>query len=217
MNRTSSRKLSLNPLLQALLKPSLKSLLKPLLICSLFVSSQWLSGCATILSASSGSEQIDEDPGTRTFGSYIEDESIETKILANLYNADLGYKEGNISVVSYNGIVLVAGQIKSQQLLENASSIAQKVRAVRKVHNELTVAGPLSYMAGVNDGWLTTKIKNQMLFTTDFPSGRVKVVTENGTVYLMGLLTQKEAADAVAITRLIYGVQKIVKIVEYID
>ena len=56
-----------------------------------------------------------------------------------------------------------------------------------------------------------------MLFTTDFPSGRVKVVTENGTVYLMGLLTQKEANDAVAITRLIYGVQKIVKIVEYID
>ena len=197
--------------------PSRRLLLNLSLICSLFFVSQWLSGCASILSASSGQEQIDEDPGTRTFGSYIEDESIETKTLANLYNADIGYKEGNITVVSYNGIVLIAGQLKSQQLLENATSIAQKVRAVRKVHNELTVAGPVSYMAGVNDAWLTTKIKNQMLFTTDFPSGRTKVVTENGTVYLMGLLTQKETADAVAITRLIYGVQKIVKIVEYID
>lgn len=201
MNRTSSR----------------SQLLNLWLICSLFFTSQWLSGCASILSASSGAEQVDEDPGTRTLGSYIEDESIETKTLANLYNADIGYKQGNVSVVSYNGIVLIVGQVKSQPLLEGASSIAQKVRAVRKVHNELTVAGPVSYMAGVNDSWLTTKIKNQMLFTTDFPSGRVKVVTENGTVYLMGLLTQKEANDAVAITRLIYGVQKIVKIVEYID
>lgn len=187
------------------------------LICCIFLASHWLSGCATILSATSGPEQIDEAPGTRTFGSYIEDESIETKVLANLYNADIGYKEGNISVVSYNGIVLIVGQVKSQALLEGATTIAQKVRAVRKVHNELTVAGPVSYMASVNDSWLTTKIKNQMLFTTDFPSGRAKVVTENGTVYLMGLLTHKEAKDAVAITRLIYGVQKIVKIVEYID
>ena len=188
-----------------------------ILVCCLFVASQWLSGCASLLSATSGPEQIDEDPGSRTFGSYIEDESIETKVLANLYNADIGYKEGNISAVSYNGIVLLIGQVKSLELLTNAETIARQVRSVRKVHNELTVAGPVSYMAGTNDSWLTSKIKTQMLLTSEFPSGRVKVVTENGTVYLMGLLTHQEASDAVAITRLVYGVQKIVKIIEYID
>ncbi|OUS31783.1 hypothetical protein A9Q99_03745 [Gammaproteobacteria bacterium 45_16_T64] len=185
---------------------------------SCFISlSLLLSGCATILSATTGPEQIDDAPGTRTLGAYIEDESIETKVLANLYNADIGYKQGNVNAISYNGIVLLLGQIKSAQLLEKAATIAQQVRAVRKVHNELTVSGPVSYMAGMNDAWLTTKIKNQMLFTSKYPSGRVKVVTENGIVYLMGLLTHKEAEDAVAITRQIYGVQKIVKIVEYID
>lgn len=190
---------------------------KALFLCCLLVGSQWLSGCASILSATSGPEQIDEAPGSRTFGSYIEDESIETKVLANLYNADIGYKEGHISAVSYNGIVLLVGQVKSHELLTNAESIAKRVRSVRKVHNELTVAGPVSYMAGTNDSWLTTKIKSQMLVTSEFPSGRVKVITENGTVYLMGLLTHQEADDAVAITRLVYGVQKIVKIIEYID
>ncbi|MBV1919784.1 MAG: hypothetical protein KUG73_03825, partial [Pseudomonadales bacterium] len=68
--------------------PSQRLPLNLWLICGLFLVSQCLSGCASILSASSGPEQIDEDPGTRTFGSYIEDESIETKTLANLYNAD---------------------------------------------------------------------------------------------------------------------------------
>ncbi|PCJ31891.1 MAG: phospholipid-binding protein [Moraxellaceae bacterium] len=188
-----------------------------LMVSAMLITPIWLSGCASILSATSGPEQIDEAPGSRTLGAYIEDESIETKVLANLYNANIGYKEGNISAVSYNGIVLLVGQLKSDELLEKATVIAQRVRSVRKVHNELTVAGPISYMASSNDSWLTTKIKSKMLTTSGFPSGQAKVVTENGVVYLMGLLTHKEAKDAVFITRQVYGVQKIVKIIEYID
>jgi len=175
------------------------------------------SGCATLISAVTGPEQIDEPRGKRTLGTYIEDESIETKTKINLYNADPGFQEGNISAISFNGVVLLVGQLKSDHLRQLATDITQRTRKVRKVHNETTVSGPTSLVARSNDSWLTTKIKSRMLAEKNFPSKRVKVITEEGTVYLMGLVTSEEASHAVTVAKEVYGIQKIVKIFEYID
>ena len=98
---------------------------------------------------------------------------------------------------------------------DRATRIAEKVRLVRKVHNEMTVAEPTSLADRVNDSWITTKINAHMLATKDFPASRVQVLTEAGVVYLMGLLTENEANWAVDIVRQVYGVKKIVKIIEY--
>ena len=87
----------------------------------------------------------------------------------------------------------------------------------RKVHNELAVAGPTSMISRTNDSWLTTKIKSALAAEEDTDATRIKVVTENGVVFLLGLLSRAEADAAVAVTRDIQGVQKIVKLFEYMN
>lgn len=88
---------------------------------------------------------------------------------------------------------------------------------MKKVHNELQVMQPSSILARNNDAWLTTKIKTQMLTDNAVPSSRIKVITENGIVYLLGLVTQQEANAATGVVQSVSGVQKIVKLFEYID
>jgi len=174
-----------------------------------------LPGCASILVATTGDQPLDQNPGRRTLGTMVEDQAIETKIKVNLRKADDAFSEDHLSITSFNGIVLLTGQVRSEALKKQAESIAITIKKVRKVHNELSVAGPTSYVARSNDAWLTTKIKTNMIATKGFPSNRTKVVTESGVVYLMGLLSRAEAEQAINIARQIYGVQRIVKIIEY--
>ena len=173
------------------------------------------SGCATLVASMSKPGHIDEPGNTRTFGTYVEDQNIKVKIKANLYNADQRYQDAHISIFSYNRIVLLTGQVPTQELRDRATRIAEKVRMVRKVHNELTVTENLALAQRVNDSWISTKINAHMLATKDFPASRVQVITEAGIVYLMGLLTEQEASWAVDIIRQVYGVRKIIKIIEY--
>ncbi|MEG0249204.1 MAG: BON domain-containing protein, partial [Pseudomonas sp.] len=126
-------------------------------------------------------------------------------------------KGSHIVVSSYNGIVLLAGQTPRADLKSLAEQTAGQVQRVKKVHNELQVMQPSSILARNNDAWLTTKIKTQMLGDSAVPSSRIKVITENGIVYLLGLVTQKEANSATAVVQGVSGVQKIVKLFEYID
>ena len=91
------------------------------------------------------------------------------------------------------------------------------MQRVKKVHNELQVMDPITLLAISNDALLTTKIKAQMLTDNAIPGSRIKVVTDNGIVYLMGLLTQAEATRAANLVQGVSGVQKIVKVFEYID
>ncbi|MDW9404061.1 BON domain-containing protein, partial [Pseudomonas soli] len=98
-----------------------------------------------------------------------------------------------------------------------AEQTAGQVQRVKKVHNELQVIQPSSILARNNDAWLTTKIKTQMLTDESVPSSRIKVITENGIVYLLGLVRQQEANAATNVVQGVSGVQKIVKLFEYID
>ena len=88
---------------------------------------------------------------------------------------------------------------------------------MQQLHDETTIAVPSSFMSRTGDTWLTSKVKSRLFINGDAPGWRTKVVTENGVVYLMGLLTHAEADAAVAQAQKVYGVQKIVKIIEYID
>jgi len=157
------------------------------------------------------------DPSRRTAGVIIDDAVLEPLIKREIRKSDSGFKGSHLVVVSYNGVVLLAGQVATANLSAKASEVAQSVNRVRKVHNELSVGGPISLVARSNDSWLTTKVKTRLLASNEAYGRKVKVVTENGVVYLLGLLTRAQADIAVSVTTAVYGVQKIVKVFEYLD
>ena len=177
-----------------------------------------VTGCSSVLTAARD-KPIDDDRGTRTLGSKIDDSLIETKVKVNVAKAatDLGNGASRIVVTSFNGVVLLAGQTPRADLKAQAEQAAAGVQRVKKVHNELQVMDPITLLAISNDALLTTKIKAQMLTDSAVPGSRIKIVTDNGIVYMMGLLTQAEATRAANLVQGVSGVQKIVKVFEYID
>ena len=175
-----------------------------------------LGGCTRMV-ASFSEEPMDTFHGSRTLGATIEDSSIRNKVRINLFRADETFREARLRVRSFNGNVLLTGEIESDALRDKATEIAGNVRHVRDVHNEMRVSGNSSLLARINDRWLSTKAKTRLLFSTSTPGRRTRVTTSSGTVYLMGLLERDEADAVVQQVQRVYGVQKIVKIIEYID
>ena len=157
--------------------------------------------------------------GSRSIGNKIDDQFIAPEVEANIAraHADLTSPTSHIVVTSYNGVVLLAGQTPRSELKTAAEQAARKVQGVSKLHNELQVLQPTSLLVRSNDSLLTTKIKAQMVADASVPGTRIKVVTENGIVYLLGLVSRQEASSATNLVQSVGGVQKIVKLFEYID
>ncbi len=126
-------------------------------------------------------------------------------------------RNAHFNVNSFDGHVLITGQVNSAEQASLAGEAVSRMRNVRRVHNELVVAGPTSLLSRTNDSWLTSKVKSQLLTADDLEGGRIKVVTENGVVYLMGKITRQEGDLAVDLTRQVYGIQKIVKVFQYLN
>ncbi|MCP1626097.1 MULTISPECIES: BON domain-containing protein [Pseudomonas] len=188
----------------------------PLIAAALAVTMA-LGGCSSFVSATRD-KPIDDDKGTRTLGSKIDDSLIETKVAVNVAKADADLdRNSHVVVISYNGVVLLAGQTPRADLKNKAEQAAKEVQKVKTVHNELQILQPSSLAARSNDTWLTTKIKSQMLADANVPSTRIKVLTENGIVYMLGLVTRKEGDLATQVVQSVDGVQKIVRLFEYID
>lgn len=177
-----------------------------------------ISGCATVVSTVKPGETIQEDRGSRSVGTMIDDSSIETAVTVNL-NANPELKKAHISVVSFNGTVLLVGQVPTQELKNEATRIATSASSsrIKTVHNELEVSGATTFLSRSNDAWLSTKLKTLMLADPTVAGLRTKVVTENGVVYLMGLVTQAEADQTVDLVSNASGVTKVVRAFEYID
>ena len=177
-----------------------------------------LSSCTAILTETTGDQGIQENPAERTTGAMIEDEIIETKVAVNMRSQEPAFKKSNFSVISHNAVVLLVGQVDSDFLQARATEIASKASAkIKRIHNELEIAGKTSFLSQTNDAWIATKIRTLMLTDNDVPASQVKVVTENGVVYLMGLVSQPEGNSAANLARNVSGVAKVVKVFEYIN
>ena len=174
-----------------------------------------LGGCATVIETVN-EDPIRMDPTERSWGSWIDDQTIETVAAVNINKADELYKSSRIKVISFNGTVLLIGQVPTSELKNLAEATAKQVDQVNKVYNELTIGNPASLLEQSNDSWLTTKVKSNLIKSEELSADRIKVNTEKGTVYLMGLATPKQAQNAVEIVRNTGGVQKIVKVFEYV-
>ena len=153
----------------------------------------------------------------RTAGAILADQSIEVKAKYAIFQDKQVYNQSNINVTSYNGFVLLSGETPTEALKQKATNLVKDIPKVRKVFNELAISGPSALTSRSSDSWITTKVKTRITQDENVDPFFVKVVTERGTVYLMGKVTKAEADHAVAVTRSVKGVLRVVKIFEYID
>lgn len=185
-----------------------------LIICML-ISSVFISGCSSLIVAGAATGAA-ASQDRRTLPTQLEDQNIELKAIKALFNNNELWKDTNISVISFNNVVLLVGQAPTASLKTKVTNEINKIAKISKIHNQIRIAAPTSFIARRNDDFITAKLKSSMLFTTGIPASKIKIVTENSEVFLMGLVTQEEAQKAVELARKSSGVSKVIKVFEYI-
>lgn len=172
-----------------------------------------LNGCVPVVAggaAAGGLAAADR----RTSGAYVDDEGIEWKALTEIEKQMRN--KIHVNVTSFNRNVLLTGEALDEETKKQAESIAKEIANVRNVTNELQIGLASTVPDRSRDGYLTSLVKGKMYKENRFPPNYVKVVTEASVVYLMGMVTRQEAEDAVEIARSIDGVEKVVKVFEYV-
>lgn len=171
-----------------------------------------LGGCIPLaITAVGGAAMVATD--RRSTGTQVDDEVIEDKLAASMQER---YKnDAHINITSYNGIVLLTGEVPTAAIKSDVAQMARTTPKVRSVQDELVV-GPLTDLQSrTNDTYITTKVKSRFIEASKFQINHVKVVTERGVVYLMGLVRHDEGDAAAEIARTTSGVQRVVKLFEY--
>ena len=175
-------------------------------------STLWVSGCAPLLlgGAMMGTGLVFTD--RRTSGAQLEDQSIELKAGGQVRNV-LGDR-GHVNVTSYNRMVLITGEVPADGDRTAVEQAVAKIENVRSTVNELGVIGNSSLTSRSNDTILTSKVKASMIDAQDLQANAFKVLTERGVVYLMGRVTEREAARGAEVARGVSGVGKVVRVFE---
>ena len=172
-----------------------------------------LSGCVPLVvgAAVGGTALVATD--RRSVGAQTDDEAIELKI-ANHIGTGYGDRV-HVNVTSYNGIVLLTGEVPDQAALTRVGILAKNTEKVRGVHNEMVVGPNSDLSARSNDTYITSKVKTRMIEANKFPPNVVKVVTERGVVYLMGIVSKQEGDAAAEVAATTAGVVRVVKFFQY--
>jgi len=174
-----------------------------------------LHGCAAVVvgGAATGAAVATD---RRTTGAFVGDQEIELRAMNRLSEA-LPEKNSRIAVTSFNRQVLLTGQVPDETARTRATDVVKGVPEVRTVFNELSVSGVISFTSQANDTTITGNVKTRLLRDERVPGTKIKVKTESGVVYLMGLVTQTEAGIATEIARNTSGVAKVVTLFEFIN
>jgi osmotically-inducible protein OsmY len=180
-------------------------------LCLLFA---FLHGCAAVVAGTAATSAVVAQD-RRTAGTIVEDKSIQLKATQAIKDVAQDNPAVSVVAISYNGRVLLVGQAPSKKVRVDIEKEVRTIEKVKHVHNEITLSSPISGMTRSSDSWITTKIKSEMALTKEFNPTRVKVITEDGVVYLMGIVKEDEEYIAVDIARHVKGVKKVVKIFEY--
>ncbi|TDJ20867.1 MAG: BON domain-containing protein [Gammaproteobacteria bacterium] len=190
---------------------SIRARLITLLLVGFAISIQGCAGLVIAGGATAGAMANDR----RTSGAYIDDEFIEWKIIDVLYQDEQIDEQTHLNATSYNGIVLLTGEIPNQEMRVKIHEKIRSIQGVRQLHDETSIAAPSSMMSRSGDTWITSKVKTAMLTDDTDMGARTKVVTDKGVVYLMGTVSPQEADKLTDIARRVGGVQKVVKVFEY--
>ena len=151
----------------------------------------------------------------RTSGPPLEAQEIELKAVTR--GREIVGDPGHINATSYNRLVLLTGEVPSEADKASVEQSVTRIENVRRVVNELAVMGASSLGARSNDTLLTAKVKTSLIDAKDLMASTIKVVTERGTVYLMGIVTEREATRAADLARSVSGVQKVVRVFQVVS
>ncbi len=186
-----------------------------LLACLVLAATLTLQGCPVLIFGAAVGGTAFMTNERRTSEVLLADERIEWTSVQRLRESGR-WEHMNLNVTSYNRIALLTGQIANEESRQLAEKVVSEIPGVRGVSNELVV-GPFSnFGARSNDSLVTTQVKARLVSGNGVNSGHVKVVTESGVVYLMGLVTQSESEAAAKTAAGTQGVSKVVKYFEYI-
>jgi osmotically-inducible protein OsmY len=173
-----------------------------------------LSACAPVMLAGfAGTAMVASD--RRTSGTQLEDETIELRGSARIRDA-LG-ERAHVNITSYNRQVLLSGEVATERDKQIVEGLLEKLENVKSVVNELSIMQPASLSSRSNDLLLSAKVKASLVDSRDLFANAFKVVTERGTVYVMGRVTQREATSATNVIRNVNGVNKVVRLFDIIS
>ena len=184
-------------------------------IASLVISAQILTACVPVLIGAATVSAINVATDRRTLGRNIDDNTLEISLRKEIL-LDERLDGTNISVTSLNGIVLLTGEVSSDDQRNYVTLLSKQKTRTIEVVNELQLAGKTSLTSRANDSVITGKVKAKLLRSKEVSASTIKVITEGGKVYLLGLVTRSEGDAAVAAAQSVGGVTHIVKVFEYI-
>jgi len=174
------------------------------------------SGCTDIIHNMT-SEPVQPEPTSTPIGTGINDWNIETMVGVNIKKADSRLEKAHINVYAYNAVVLLTGETDTEQLRNLAGTTARSFHGVRQVYNEIQVISPSTLTSRSHDSWLATKVRTKLIAEKNFDSSPVQVVCENDIIYLLGLVSRSQGSKAATIASTSTGVERVVKVFEYID
>lgn len=179
-----------------------------LTICLLILT---LTGCLNV--ATTGAQAVYNH---HSLQKTINDQYITMQAYQNLKMKTHDFDSANVSISTYEGDVLLAGQAPMKWQKVKAGQIVKKIPGVVSVYNQIEIASPSSTLTRISDTWITTKIKSKLIASADVDVTQIKVVTENGVVYLMGAVKPDEAIAAIDIASTTIGVLGVVKMFSYV-
>ncbi|TNV19594.1 divisome-associated lipoprotein YraP [Buttiauxella sp. B2] len=179
---------------------------KPLAV---LITALLLQGCvaAAVVGTAAVATKTATDP--RSVGTQVDDGTLELRVNSALNKDEQIKKEARINVSAYQGKVLLVGQAPNTELASRAKQIALGVEGTTEVYNEIRIMAPIGLGTASSDTWITTKVRSQLLASDQVKSTSVKVTTENSEVFLLGLVTDREAKAAADITSRVSGVKHV--------
>ena len=174
----------------------------------------FVSACVELAVATVAIKTIDILHDRRTAGEYFDDSGIELEMKKFLISNKRYRRQTHITTDSYNGILLLTGESTSESVKLEIVEYANRVNGVRQVVDEVRIAGKTGFLSRTNDSLITGKVKTALIAKMGSKANQMRVVTQFGTVYLMGIVTDKEANRATEVARTISGVVRVVRVFE---
>ncbi|CVH15428.1 Osmotically-inducible protein Y precursor [Serratia marcescens] len=175
-----------------------------------------LQGCiaGVVVGSAAVATKTATDP--RSVGTQVDDGTLEARVESALSKDQLLKKDARVVATAYQGKVLLTGQSPNADLTARAKQIAMGVEGTTEVYNEIRQGTPVSLSTASSDTWITTKVRSQLLTSDTVKSSNVKVTTENGEVFLLGLVTQQEGQSAAQIASQVSGVKHVTTAFTYV-
>jgi osmotically-inducible protein OsmY len=153
----------------------------------------------------------------RSIGSMVDDAAIELKATGTLTTNPAFKDQVHVNVTSVNGIVLLTGEVPTGELRDSLLASIRNILSIRRIVNEVRVAPPSTLSRRTHDAWITSEVKARLVGTKGVHAARIKVVTENSSVFLLGLVSQQEGELATNAATAVRGIERVVKLFEYVE